>query len=58
MTQPYGPIPCGCPTWKSVSLARSAATAAPMSGRCLSPHAWAQTPRFRVRRSFTADNIP
>jgi hypothetical protein len=33
--RPYGPIPCGCPISKSVSFARSAATAAPMSGRCL-----------------------
>ena len=32
---PYGPIMCGCPTWKSVLSARSAFTAAPMSGRCL-----------------------
>jgi len=28
------------------------------AGRCLSPHAWAQTLRFRVRQSFTPDNIP
>ena len=40
----YGPITCGCPTWKSVSSALSAATAAPMSGHCLSRRAWARTP--------------
>jgi hypothetical protein len=38
---PYGPITCGCPTWKSVSSALSAVTAAPMSGRCLNRHTWA-----------------
>jgi hypothetical protein len=53
--QPYGRIPCGCPTWERF-VARSAATGAPR--RCLSRRRRAQTTRFRVRRSFTADNIP
>ena len=39
----YGPS--GSLTWNSVSFAVSAGIAAPMSGRCLSRRAWAQTPR-------------
>ena len=46
---PYGPIPCGCPTWKSVSSARSAGIATPMSGRCLSGRTWGQAAQILSR---------
>ena len=39
----YGPS--GSLIWSGVSFAQSAATAAPMSGLCLSRRVWAQTPR-------------
>jgi hypothetical protein len=45
----FGPITCGCPIWKSASFARPAATAAPMSGRCLSSRTWGQAAQILSR---------
>jgi hypothetical protein len=44
-----GPIMSGSPILSRCSSARSAATGAPMSGRCLSRRVWVQRPKQRVK---------
>jgi len=45
-----GRMACGCPTWNRDSCARSAAIAAPMSGRCLRRCGNGDNPRSPRRR--------
>jgi hypothetical protein len=47
-----------CPCDKADIDARKTTVPARMSGRCLSRHAWAQRPRFRVRQPFTGIIFP